>query len=354
VELMTIYATPGGTFDADIEGVSTGQAGVSIGLTVKDANGATVVARTTAGIVEIAPTIYVKHDMPAPAIGGDQYYAVWDYLVAGVTKYSNEELIVGTGPSLPDNPGLATNALTNVAAFAAWLDEEIEVGDPTAFAIRIINGYSTAIHRYTEREFLPVTPALNSDQPVARRFRYDGSGILSLTDPISDLRSLGGTGYGGIGGITMFSDRPTAYQYQTVAGTTTVEGEYRLEPRSKTEEGTYLWLELPTIERSRPRTALISTSDDAQVFSAPSRLNDEVTITGYWGIGYVPADVEQALLICCEVEWRKQAARARGQVPPIEAETGLPSDDRAGFWLPYEARSLLNQFMRPRPRRLLV
>src|SRR6266540_2274284 len=112
---------------------------------------------------------------------------------------------------------LNANALTTLAKLSAFLDEPIATGDPTMFAETLINGYSQAIQRFAEREFLPMNPATPaSDPPVARKFQWNGSSFLSLAP--WDLRSLGGAGFGGAGSITLYTNRPTASQRVLVAG----------------------------------------------------------------------------------------------------------------------------------------
>lgn len=277
------------------------------------------------------------------------YLAEWKVTFSNskVQSFPNEDFLTIAVTSEP--AGLNANALTTVSALEAFLDEPIAAGDPRRFAERLINGYSDAIQRYTKREFMPKTPTADSDQPVARGFDYDGSGFLSLAP--YDLRSLGGNGFGGTGGITMFTDQPSAYQRALADVTSTLEGEYRLEPAGKSEEGTYLWLTVPVIDRVYPRTRRLS--DTMPWTRIHSQFGDRVTVSGYWGVGDVPEDVELACLMACEMEWRREARRASGGTPLSDEEPDL-TPDRGAFWLPFEPRSLLFRFMEARPKLLFV
>lgn len=261
---------------------------------------------------------WVSGDVDTAAV----YLAEWKVTFPSgkVQSFPNGEFLV---IAVTDEPtGLSTNALTTVSALSSFLDEPIAAGDPRRLAERLINGYSSAIQRYTEREFMPKTPTADSDPPVTRRFSYNGSGYLLLAP--WDLRSLGGAGYGGTGAITLNTELPTASQWILSAGDTSTASEYRLDPPNSTVEGTYGLIRLPT-------------------FAEPGTVGREVSVSGYWGVGYVPVDVELACLMACELEWRREAQRAQR----ADFDTTEPTAaDRGGFWLPFEARSLLFPFMR--------
>src|SRR5262245_44174734 len=84
-----------------------------------------------------------------------------------------------------------------------------------ARVVRLINAFSKAVRNYCQREFVPApgtgaTPPVTADntqQPLARKYRYDGSGFLALAP--YELRTLGGAGYGGQGQVVFGTDLPT-------------------------------------------------------------------------------------------------------------------------------------------------
>lgn len=165
-------------------------------------------------------------------------------------------------------PTLNTDALTswdNALTFLARADIEGEdqVEDEN-FLTLLINAASTAIARYTGRQFTPAETA------ETKLFRYDGGGVLRLRP--YEARA--------VSSVVMFTDLPTSSQRTLLAQTATQAAEYRLEPREKTTLATYTWMTLPTVHLSE----------------ADQHLGSQVSIVGDWGIGSVPADVEFACL----------------------------------------------------------
>lgn len=174
---------------------------------------------------------------------------------------------------------LNDDALTDIGSVRSWLGES----DADQEAIELaINGISRSIKWWTGRQLAPPELA------VVKRFAYDGEGILDLTT--TELK-------GAPTSITLWADLPTAEQVVLVAGSASVEGEYRLEPRNGTEEGTYLSLVLP---RVNPKTIASGRGYEP---SGDDKLI-EVAILGDWGADQIPGDVR---LACTE----EAAARFR-------------------------------------------
>src|SRR5437879_1514251 len=96
----------------------------------------------------------------------------------------------------------------------------------------LINSYSSQIRRYAGRQFKPV------EAGVAKKYRYEGSGLLSLSP-----WELNGEPTA----ITLYTDYPETGWVVLDEQAAAVESQYRLEPRQRTLEGTYLWLSLPEI-----------------------------------------------------------------------------------------------------------
>lgn len=102
-----IYALPGETFDAYLDGAPSGLVG-TLGVQVLDAEDAVVVARSTAGIIEMGTSSGVyRARVEAPEDEGD-YLILWD---AGA-DHASEPLVVSSAgdPAAPDGDELATPA----------------------------------------------------------------------------------------------------------------------------------------------------------------------------------------------------------------------------------------------------
>jgi hypothetical protein len=209
---------------------------------------------------------------------------------------------------------LAANALTSVANARLWLRDS--QADQARLEL-MINSVSLLIAAYTRREFVPAVNA------ATRRFRYDGGGILSLAP--YDLRS--------VTAIVLFSDLPSSSQRTLAAQSPTQAGEYRLEPRNRTPEQTWLRVALPVL----PAPA-----------GAARAFGYEVAVTGDWAVGSVPADVEEAALIAIEDMWRNPGGAASRSLGAFEVVGEVPVPADAGDALPRAARQKLRRLMRAR------
>jgi head-tail adaptor len=83
-----IETTSGATFTAVAEDADPGLVG-TIGVAIEDADANVISARTTDGIVEVAPGVYVKDDLVAPNDPGT-FLVIWD----DETDFASEELVV--------------------------------------------------------------------------------------------------------------------------------------------------------------------------------------------------------------------------------------------------------------------
>ena len=225
-----------------------------------------------------------------------------------------------------------TLLLTSLEAAREYVLSDQDDASRDSKLIRLVKGYSRAVQNYSRREWLPLVSA------QARKLSYNGLGYLTL-DPW-DLRTATS--------IVMFTDLPTTQQRTLVAGSPTVEGEYRLLPAGLTPEGTYRSIMLP------PFTPYSSSYgghmvDGEWIYRPPSGTY-EVTVTGNWGIGTVPDDVELACLIAVKNTYENPsafAAGAQGGFTFAEETTGS-----ASLWermLPAESRALLTPYRRGTP-----
>ncbi len=211
--------------------------------------------------------------------------------------------------------GLNANALTTVQAARGRLNDDDADLDKLE---GLINGYSLAVKKYTRREFVPTFPDPDTDPAQPRSFFYDGGGYLDLVR--YELRT--------VTSIVMYSDlRPVSSQTILSAGDANTECGWRLEPRPGTDEDTYLALALPIRDVPYGRR----------------NYGIEVTVTGHWGVGYVPGDVEMATLTAVADAWRNPegfATRSLGEL------TFSEQADEEGGSLPQASRDLLIPYRR--------
>lgn len=236
---------------------------------------------------------------------------------------------------------LDPTALTTLHAVREYVLRNPTDGSQDFQFRRLINSYSKAIYRYTRREWLPATAG------AARKFAYSGAGFLSLAP--YEART--------VTAVTLFTDMPTANQRTLNVGSSTVESEFRLGPRGKTTEGTYLWIDIATRLLGLGAFSYLP-NVYAPFWTVIGRdAGYEVTVTGDWGVGSVPTDVELALLVAIKDAYENPTGYAAGTegglqfVEQVESDTG--PDARARN-LPVESRALLIPYKRSNPNQTLV
>lgn len=216
---------------------------------------------------------------------------------------------------------LSDQALADVASVRRWIgDAEVDedlVEDG-------VNGVSQSILRWTGRQFAP-------EVGVTKRFVYDGEGILDLTS--TELRIADPVVTPLV--VTAYSDLPASEQLVLVDAAVDSEGDYRLEPRQGTSEGTYLWLVLPRLQpRSSSTTGYQPSGDDKLV---------EISVEGDWGADQVPPDVK---LACIEEVARllrnPEGVQDRAVGPFVTRE----AEDASSFGLSRRCRERLRPFKR--------
>lgn len=204
---------------------------------------------------------------------------------------------------------LSADALCTVDEAQSYLGDP---GADTTVLELVVNGKSRAIQRYCRREFCPKTAA------EARSFSYDGSGILSLSP--YELRAA----------TTI-----------TVNGSEIQTTGYRVEPRGKTPEGTYLWLLLPAYGPGRSTPSIA-------VDLPPTEFGHEVIVTGDWGAfddhTDVPGDVKLACLIAVAQGWRNPEGFQGRSLGELDIAVGAADFDNSS--LPLAARQLLSPYRR--------
>lgn len=164
---------------------------------------------------------------------------------------------------------LNTDALTTIEQVELLLDRVGTQGtsgqeeNDKKLIADLVNAFSDAVHAYTQRQFKP------TQTTATKLFVYDGNGSLSLAPYEATT----------VTAVVLYSDRPVGEQWTLIAA-----DDYRLEPRQKTAESTYLSVTLPKV-RSGGLTV------DGDVVRQDLR-GVQVSVTGTWGAGVVPSDVE--------------------------------------------------------------
>ena len=231
---------------------------------------------------------------PNIVAGGTGVYTISDVGAETGVHYLE---VVGTSPAAgrerfsfvvdPRWPAdlLEDYALTSIEEMELILDRVGTQGsrgqeeDDKRWIATLINTFSRLVANYTEREFLPVTD--DDEDDVARVFVYDGDELLSLAP--YEARE--------VSSVVLYSDQPQAFQIALTQGYTVTGYSWWGDPRQLSAEGTLLALELPRRRRGHRHGA-------------------QVTVTGKWGAGSVPADVKHV----CEAEvadaWWASRARA--------------------------------------------
>ena len=215
---------------------------------------------------------------------------------------------------------IASNALTSLGATRAWCLRDETDGSRDALFARLINSVSAEIIRYLDREVFPTNA-------TTRYFTYDGGGYLDLAP--YELRS--------VTSITLQSaGELDAEDPLHAGGDGTNLPDYRLEPRNKTPEGTYLWMRLPEMRNW---------------LAVPGKnhvgLQSEVAITGDWGMAAPPADLETAVLQTIEWRYKNPAAARSVQTGPAAMESYNQQPD-SSVQFPAEAQAILDAIRRSR------
>jgi hypothetical protein len=231
-------------------------------------------------------------------------------------------------------PAVSTTALTDLLSAREFVLEDA-TDDTQDFRLdRLINAYSRAIYKYTRREWRPQSSSVRS-------FSYDGSGVLELANPDSDARS--------VTAVTLYTDLPTASQVTLTAPSTSVEGDWRLEPIGGTPEGTYLRIDFTSLLQRPFNVGGFPGYGSSQYFQ--QRIDYKVNVTGTWGIcatlADVPEEVQLACLISVADAYRNPegfASRLIGPLQLTEETPASPSETFAPRDLPPEARSLLDPY----------
>lgn len=170
-------------FETTVEAMPTGLAGTIGVRVINDATGATVVARTTAGIAEFpAGSGFYTATLTAPAVAG-QYSAFWDTGVVSPTTTAAENLTVATTATVASGIDLCT--LADVREFL-----ELPTSD-TSRDVRIQTSITQASEHIINDVKLELAPA-TADQAraflVDPRKQVDGQVLLRLLPNV--LRSV--------------------------------------------------------------------------------------------------------------------------------------------------------------------
>jgi hypothetical protein len=237
---------------------------------------------------------------------------------------------------------LKWDALVDAATAAAYIDIAVPAGgsqDETNL-YGLINGVSRSIRKYTERVFTPErTGPLQSD-PIAtgvvKTFDYDGAPYLKLR-PFEPRT---------ITAVSLIAASDTGSPT-----TLTSNRDFLAMPRNKTEEGTYLWLQILNLTFPSLASFVSGYDTDIPRRGYPRNISGgyAVAVTGDWGMAAIPDDVAQAALITIDEEWTNPGDFEQRDVGDITAiESPAPTRALGGYSTPFPPRAMniLNLYKR--------
>lgn len=294
---MTIWAAPGQSFEAVAQNAPTGLTGTMRVRIINGQGGTTLSPRTT-GIVEspAGSGVYTA-TLTAPTVAG-QYSVVFDTGTLTPNTSAAEDLTVTSstpGGSLPNDADLTT-----LAAVRSYLGKDASDTDQDDE----IQQQITAVSAHVNSNIAQFRPL---EDDTTKTFLWSG-GPLSL-HPFF-LRSASAVTYGSTNGT---------------GGTALTTTDYGL-PNLK--DGAYRWLRFPNY--GVPYTDV------------------EVLVTGDWGVGEIPADVERAVIIAVAIGLTEEVSgfAPTAMLDPDGAEQAARPLAVAGS-LPWGARNLLRRFKLP-------
>lgn len=252
---MSIFAKPGETFTAVVEGFPTDQA--DIGVRIEKGDGGNQVPRTTEGVTELEPGsgTYAKDDLvaPVPPAGPERvlYVVMWD---DGGELFASEELIV-TPEGVPTAP-IGAGYPTTAELVAASSSEHLKaLTADQQDALR--NTAITMIEAYAGQSFESEGTA---EDPVTRLLPGSGARELYLPRRLEQMTALSIPG-----GSLALSDVEIGEDHDRIF---------------ITREGLSSWVD----------RALSDTRE--RVFPNGQ---DMVSITGVWGWSECPVPVAEAI-----------------------------------------------------------
>lgn len=314
-----IYAQPGAPFQAVLDGAPTGKTGeVGIRL-LRDSDGSTAIARTTANITELltGSGIYLAKGLVAPTIAGN-YTIVWDDGSVGPTTATTEEMVVtSTSPvaTLPNPGDLCTLAEVKALLKLARTDQD-------ELLQTLITPASRAVIRWTDREFAPITIK------ETRSFEWDWEGELCSLAPYdvqAKTEERGARTYKvpAIYEVAVDSDH-WGDNNDRVEPYVLSSEEWREWPQPP-RDGTYLSLRL------RPYAAVLG----RVVWE-----NRRLLVTADWGFPSVPEDVAKATAFVVK-HWLESNAAA---LPRPDQDPNMNDVPKRG--IPMESMQILEHYKR--------
>jgi hypothetical protein len=297
-----ITTPPNTSFEATVGGMPTGLTG-TIGVRILDNVGGTTSTRVTTGIAEFpsGSGFYTKTFSSGLSTAG-QYTIMWDTGSVSPSTTAQEDLLVTATAAV--SGVVSAGNLTSLDNARLWVFRgETTTTSQDNLLTLLINTKSEAIRDWTQREFTTSTQT--------RTFDYDGSGYMSLAP--YELRTATS--------ITVTEDNGTS--------TVLTASDYRLDPPGKTQQSTYLNLEI-----------------DPQLFPTSEPFGLEVAIAGDWGMAAVPAAAEEACLVAVDDGFRNPGGFSSFAVGPYSAGEDISLPGRPLSGLPPRSRSLLRPFVR--------
>jgi hypothetical protein len=310
-----IQIRPGQTFEAGVQGVPTGLVN-TIGVRIIDTpGGATILARTTAGIAEQPPgsgyytRAFAANEVPAT---GGTYSIVWDTGVVSPSTVWTEQLVVS-------EVAAAGGALLTRAQLKFALKDNTTAND--SLYDQIIPMASQAVRDFAQREFKTPVDLVNS----TRRYIYDGSGVLEIEDAHS------------IDSVTVVRNG--------VPDTEFTVNEYEPQPyRSVDSYQPYYWLDILPATGFSPEMGFTRNLDTLWTkYLLPNTAEVFVDVSASWGWASIPGTVTQAAIWTAASFLENPRNLISESVAGVSRSYANPSRSVA---LPERAKELLYDYQR--------
>ena len=287
-----IYAQPGTAFQAVLDNAPTGLVGTIGVRVIRDLDGATVIARTTANITEVVAGsgTYLAKLAAAPAEAGS-YLVFWDTGTVTPSTTSTEEMVVGAATAL--NPPPTGSELCTLADVRLLMQKAATDTAQDAFIQSQILRVSQEVMDWCERQFAPV------EEHATKTFSWERTGTLVSFAPF-DLQSVDNPETS----VVADSDNATPYVL--------TKEEYRLWPYEG-RNGVFTGMKVQPFGASYGS------------IEWPTR---QLTVTGKWGFPSVPLPVVDAtaLTVVHRITGNVAAYRSPDEGPVAVPKQGFPTE----------------------------
>lgn len=286
--MADIEVAPGGSYETSMDWGVTGLVG-TIGIRLLDGNGATTVARVTAGITEYPATSGVYwFTRTAPTTAGD-YDEFWDNgaVTVGNSQLGDRVTVTSSAVSAATPGGRDLCALADVTRLVPGYTSD---ADTDALLTVFISAESRTAHQQYGREFVTIAGA------TTRSFDVDARMVRQRRVAVGDMTSVTTVTIKDVQGATV----------ETVASADYVKvGDEENRTREEWEPITELWF---------PSSS-----------ASPAALSDGcvLEVVGVWGFPSLPSDIVVATAKLVLVRYVADATSAGSALSDALNEQGF-------------------------------